>query len=203
MSAISGGGNYVSDSAILEWVTVQQNRQYGELQDAMDFATLRGDMTSDFAKIKQELQAASKDPKALKQLNEDIQAFQDKYGDVPEFDDVTKMVGQWADEVSSKADALSGLAQAQADWDALPPPADGETDTRGDRPVAPDPLNADDVKDWAANADKVLDGTNQNEQLGMIRINEIKSTIDHTAEIASQLINSSNDTTAFAIHNFT
>jgi hypothetical protein len=194
--------NYVSDSAILAWVQVQQERQYGQLGATMDFETMRGEMATDAANIKQDMLKASKDPKVIPGLNDEIQAFQDKYGDVVEFADVTAQVAEYADTVSSKAGEMSDLKDRQASWDALPVPTGDEPDTRGTRPEAPKPLDKDDVKSWADALDKIVDSSNQNEQLGMIHINEIKSTIDHTAEIASQLIKSSNDTTKFTINNF-
>jgi hypothetical protein len=194
--------NYVSDSAILAWVQVQQERQYGQLGATMDFETMRGEMATDAANIKQDMLKASKDPKVIPALNDEIKAFQDKYGDVAEFADVTAQVAEYAETVSSRAGEMSDLPERQAIWDALPVPADGEPDGRGNRPEAPGALDKDDVKAWADTLDKIVDNSNQNEQLGMIHINEIKSTIDHTAEIASQLIKSSNDTTKFTINNF-
>jgi hypothetical protein len=194
--------NYVSDSAILAWVQIQQERQYGQLGATMDFETMRGQMATDAANIKQDMLKASNDTKAIPALNDEIKAFQDQYGDITEFADVTAKVAEYAETVSSKAGEMSGLSDQQATWDALPVPAEGEPDGRGPRPEAPGALNADDVKAWADTLDKIVDSSNQNEQLGMIHINEIKSTIDHTAEVASQLIKSSNDTTKFTINNF-
>jgi hypothetical protein len=194
--------NYVSDSAILAWVQIQQERQYGQLGATMDFETMRGEMATDAANIKQDMLKASKDPNAIPALNDEIKAFQDKYGDIPEFADVTAQVAEYAETVSGKADEMATLSDRQAEYDAKPVPGEGEADARGNRPEAPGALNNDDVKAWADTLDKIVDSSNQNEQLGMIHINEIKSTIDHTAEVASQLIKSSNDTTKFTINNF-
>jgi len=203
MSAVDGGGNnYMSDSAILAWVTVQQSQQYGRLEDAMDSEKLRGDMASDAAKLKLDMQKATKDPSVYPELNKEIEAFNDKYGSVPEFDDVVSLVNQFADKVAANVDLHDTYKDRKAEYDAAAPPV-GDDDPRGPEPQDAGTLNKDDVTDWADSLDKIVDTTNQNEQLGMIRINEIKSTIDHTAEVASQLIKSDNDTTAFTIHNFT
>ena len=195
-------GNYVSDSAILAWVQAEQERQYTQLGASMDFETARGQMATDAANIKQDMQKATKDPSIIPKLNDEIEAFQKNYGDVPEFADVTSKIAEFADTVSAEADDMSTLKDRQAAWDGLPAPTGDDPDTRGPRPEAPGNLDKDDVTNWAGALDKVLDSSNQNEQLGMIHINEIKSTIDHTAEMASQLIKSSNDTTKFAINNF-
>lgn len=204
MSAVDGGGNnYMSDSAILAWVTIQQSRQYGQLEDAMTDENLRGEMTSDLANIKKEMNKATKDASVYPQLNDDIKAFQEKYGPIPEFNDVVASLDDLAGKVSANVDAQSTYEADLAAYNALPVPMGDDEDTRGAPPTPPGLLNKDDVKDWADSVDKIVDQTNQNEQLGMIRINEIKSTIDHAGEMASQLIKSDNDTTAFMIHNFT
>src|SRR4051794_27447777 len=38
MSAISGGGNYISDGQIMEWLASQQDRIYGDLKESIDLA---------------------------------------------------------------------------------------------------------------------------------------------------------------------
>jgi hypothetical protein len=62
-------------------------------------------------------------------------------------------------------------------------------------------FNEGEVKTFTDNLQSLTDAANHNEQLAMIRVNEIKSTIDHSADLASQLIKTSNDTSNRAINN--
>ncbi|HYP86874.1 MAG TPA: hypothetical protein VEQ59_01950 [Polyangiaceae bacterium] len=193
--------NYVSDAAMLSWVSDLQNSQYGQLKASMDFETTRGEMLQDLATIKRELNEATKKPDGMIQLNDDVKAFLEKYDGVPEFQEAVDSVKAFSEATQSKADQMTGLPEAQAKWDAQPPP-DAETgDTPGNRPTGPELFGKEGVKEWTDTLDAASDAANHNEQLAMIRINEIKSTIDHGAEVASQLIKSSNDTSAFAINN--
>ncbi len=152
----------MSDSAILAWVTVQQSQQYGQLEDAMDSEKLRGDMASDAAKIKLDMQKATKDPSVYPELNKEIEAFNDKYGSVPEFDDVVSLVNQFADKVATNVDLHNTYKDRKADYDAAAPPV-GDDDPRGPEPQDASTLNKDDVTDWAGSLDKIVDSTNQNE----------------------------------------
>lgn len=70
-----------------------------------------------------------------------------------------------------------------------------------------DPLNfvlvdKDKVDQWVKALGEKIDASNQNQQIGMIHIGEIKSTIDQGSNLASQLVKSGNDTTSSIINNF-
>lgn len=195
--------NYVSDASILAWVENQQQMQYGQLKGAMDFETTRGEMLQDLAKIKSELRDAAKNTDNIGQLNEDVQAFLAKYGEVFEFADIAGVVSSVADAVGAKAEENATLQDRIDEHNRTPPEINPETGepVETDPPKAAEPFSKEEVEGWNKSLDEMGDTANHNEQLGMIRINEIKSNIDHSAEVASQLIKSSNDTTAFAINN--
>jgi len=193
--------NYMSDAAILAWVASQQETQYGQLRGAMDFETTRGEMLQDVAVIRDELSKAAKSTDGMPQLNEDVKAFIAKYDGIPEFKDLVDAVKDFADDTQSKAEQMDRLTERQEGWDALPVPGPGEEDTRPLRPTGPETFDNQEVGDWRESLSSLSDNASHNEQLAMIRINEIKSNIDHSADLASQLIKSSNDTTDTAIRN--
>jgi hypothetical protein len=162
---------------------------------------MRGEMLQDLAALKSELRDSGKNTDHIEQFNSDIQSFLDKYGEVWEFQDVVGIVRQFAAGVEAKVGQNQGLSQKREDF-AKNPPTDGNGDIDySQEPQAAQPFSKDEVDGWSKSLDEMGDAASHNEQLAMIRINEIKSNIDHSAELASQLIKSSNDTTASAIRN--
>jgi hypothetical protein len=195
-------GNYVSDASILAWVTKQQDMQYGQLQAAMNFESTRGEMLQELANLKSELRGAAKNTDGMSKLNDDIQSFLSKYGEVSDFEDIANVVKSFASAVDAKVQEDASLPQRLADYQTAPVSTDSDGNPIvGPEPTGSQPFSKDEVEGYTKSLDELGDTSNHNEQLGMIRINEIKSTIDHSAEVASQLIKSSNDTSAFAINN--
>jgi hypothetical protein len=193
--------NYMSDASILAWVEHQQDMQYGQLKDSMSFETARGEMLQDLAKLKSELREAGKSTAHIGEFNDDITAFLAKYGEVPEFEDIVGIVEQFAPGVNDKAEQNANLPQSLETFLANPPlDGDGNVDP-SNPPTSAEPFNKGEIEGWSKSLDEIGDSASHNEQLAMIRINEIKSNIDHSADLASQLIKSSNDTTDAAIRN--
>jgi hypothetical protein len=207
MSAV--GGNYMSDGAIMAWVASQQNRLYGDLKSTMDLQERRAQMTGDLADIKKNIEIANRHPEKFPEAYREMQAFVDQYGDVPEFDELVATVREIMASVEKK---LPGNLSAVA------PGGSGSSLTKGTsdlgsllvKPGAALPVveKTDDrfadetIEDWMDTIDKKLDASGTNEQLGMIKINEIKSTIDQGTQMASQLIKSGNDSTNLILNNF-
>lgn len=187
MSAVSGGGNYVSDSAILAWVENCQNSQYGQLRNAMDFESTRAEMIQDVAVLRKEAQAATKGMDGILEFDEHCREFQEKYGSIPEFSQIAKEVADFGAKVASKADQKHNPQFVSSPVGELLVPIEN--------------FNEGEVKTFTDNLQSFTDAANHNEQLAMIRVNEIKSTIDHSADLASQLIKTSNDTSNRAINN--
>jgi hypothetical protein len=104
MSAVNSGGNYVSDSAILAWVESCQDSQYGQLRNAMDFESTRAEMIQDVAVLRKEAQAATKGMDGVLEFDKHCREFQEKYGSIPEFSEITKEVADFGTKVASKAD---------------------------------------------------------------------------------------------------
>lgn len=194
-------GNYMSDAAILAWVAHQQDMQYGQLEGLMDFETTRGEMLQDLAKLKSELRESGKKTDNIAQFDSDIQSFLKKYGEVYEFEDIVGVVKQFAGGVADKVDQNDNLSTRLEAFNLNPPLLDDGSVDESQRPTGAEPFNHDEIDGWSKSLDEIGDNASHNEQLAMIRINEIKSNIDHSADLASQLIKSSNDTSAAAIRN--
>lgn len=219
MSAV--GGNYMSDGAIMAWVASQQNRLYGDLKSTMALQELRAQMTSDLADIKKNLEAANRHPEKFPAVYDEMQAFVAEYADVPDFDE---LVGTVQEIMAAVEHRLPG------DTPTLTPPGGFSvskgTDTSiggalgsggrggfsGNAPLLVKPgaigfvdkednFSDETIKGWMDTIDKKLDASGTNEQLGMIKVNEIKSTIDQGTQMASQLIKSGNDSMNSILNN--
>ncbi len=206
MSAVSGGGNYISDGALLAWATSQQNRLYGDLHDTMEQQELHGQMASDLADLKLHLQGLAKHPENIKDVEAELQTFLHKYGSNPQFDEITatlteidkSLIAQMPTDKPTASSSVTGHgAGAYYQVGSHVPSAHGAAISHS----KPKHLDQEQIKDWSDALDKKLGDAGTNEQLGMVHINEIKSTIDQATQLTSQMIKSSNDSMSSVIHN--
>jgi methyl-accepting chemotaxis protein len=207
MTTIPGGSaaNYISEGDILAWVEQQQDVQYGQLRGAMDFETSRGKMLEDLSVIKKLAKDAAKDANVIPELDKAIKEFAGKYCIIDDFEHIAKAVTELAPEVSSKAEELSTLADRQATYDADPPTSkdrNGNLIHTKPRPTAPGPLNQENVDKWAESVTGLSDNISHNQDLAMIRVGELRNTVDNIAKTGSQLLKSGNDTASLIINNF-
>ena len=205
MSAVSGGGNYISDGALLAWATQQQNRLYGDLQDTMHQQELQGQMASDLADIKQHLSALNGHPEETQNVHAELQAFVATYGANPQFDEITASVKEIDKTVAAQlppepVTPSTPLATVYTILNSASSAGSGHVAATHVDPIKP-PLAEAQLKEWTDTLDKKLGAAGTNEQLGMIHINEIKSTIDQGTQVTSQMIKSSNDSMSSVIHN--
>jgi hypothetical protein len=218
MSAVSNS-TYMSDAAILAWVTEQQQRLYGDLHSAMSFEESRADMASDVTDLKVLLQGAVDDKTKLAQLGVAIDHFNAKYGSVPEFAEVKEVVDDiqkgLAGGISRMTDYQTATQFASGAAMTAIAPGGGAVSGTTNVPAAAAPsqgiftdprnfvvVDKDQVDRWVKALGEKIDASNQNQQIGMIHIGEIKSTIDQGSNLASQLVKSGNDTTSSIINNF-
>jgi hypothetical protein len=204
MSAV--GGNYMSDGAIMAWVATQQNRLYGDLKSTMDLQEQRAQMTSDLADIKKNIEVANRHPENFPQVHREMQAFIAEYGDVPEFDELVATVREITTAVEKKLPGNVSVADnGNSLTQGIPTRANPMAKPGASLPVmqtADDHFADETIKDWLDTIDKKLDASGTNEQLGMIKVNELKSTIDQGTQMASQLIKSGNDSMNLILNNF-
>lgn len=201
----SGSANYISEGDILAWVEQQQDVQYGQLRGAMDFETSRGNMLEDLSVIKKLAKDAAKDVNVIPELDKALKAFERDYGTISEFEHIADTVGEIAAEVASKAEELSSLQRRQEEHDANPPqgqPTRGGTTVPPKRPEAPPPLNQESIDKWAESVTGLSDNISHNQDLAMIRVGELRNTVDNIAKTGSQLLKGGNDTASLIINNF-
>ncbi len=203
------GGGYMSDGALLAWVTTQQDRLYSDLRETMASQEQRAQMASDLADLKKNLEYATRHTENFPALSAEMEAFLDEYGELPEFAELTQTVGEIKGAIDEKIAA--GPLPKPGTHTA---PAGGGSGGRGgagndpeERATVPaGPLRYQGIEEetsrgWLDALDKKLDAAGTNEQLCMISINEVKSTIDQGTQLASQLIKSSNDALTSVINN--
>jgi hypothetical protein len=228
MSAVSGGGNYISDSQVMAWLAEQQNRIYGELGENMDLADDRADFVEALSKIKSDLHGA-KSNEGIKKVDEELQAFITKYGSDPRF--AEDMAG--LDDIAARVNA-----DAKATVAPPPPPLSPEDKANpGSSAQSPTPgvkggnlqappgthyagtgphgeirwehdttktftgYSDDDLKAWDDLIGSKTDHANKNDQLTMIHIQELRSTLDQGSQLASSFISSGDKTSSAIINN--
>lgn len=209
--------NYMSDASIMVWVAQQHERLYGDLQEAMSFAELRAQMASDAADLKQMLKDAAGDPTKLVALGDALEKFKADYGNIAEFGEVMETVNM----ISGNVAAQVQQQRTREAWEKMTPelgtltPEEAQpVGPRGgpnavdysqidlsEEPAVATALAQDTVDDWNKTLSDKIDASNQNEQVAMIHIGEIKSTIDQASNLASQVIKSGNDASSFIINN--
>ncbi|HVY30980.1 MAG TPA: hypothetical protein VHB79_30685 [Polyangiaceae bacterium] len=218
MSAVSSGGNYISDSQILSWLAEQQDRIYGELGENMDGADDRSDFVERLSKIKSDLHGA-KSPDALKGVDAELQKFVEDYGSDPRFtslmdglDGIASKVHQDAQVHPDRPNDLTPANQfyknnpsAKAPVNFRDPGFVDPTKPRDhDKPPA-EPAFAgysdDDLRVWDDLIGSKVDHANKNDQLTMIHIQELRSTLDQGSQLASSFISSGDKTSSSIINN--
>lgn len=238
MSAVSGGGNYISDSQVMEWLAVQQDRIYGELGENMTDADDRKDFVAELGKIKADLHGA-KSNDAIKELDQELQAFMSKYGSDPRFAEEMEGLDGIASRVNADAKAVTvpepePLPDAHGSVNAADgTPVTAAADAKGGHGAGPPNLTAppgthweenagphgegrfvrdegpapfagyskDDLDTWDGLISTKTDHASKNDQLTMIHIQELRSTLDQGSQLASSFISSGDKTSSAIIGN--
>lgn len=181
MSFSSVGGGFQGGDALLAFAAIQQGRMNEEMSESMRVADLRSQMAGDLADIKAHLEQANKDTKLLPEVNQELKAFEEKYGAVPELQDVTSTVKGIADQVDEKCkSAVSFLGTSFADIANFPDAT---------------------IQSWLKNITEKLDASGTNDQLAMIHIKQLNDNINNSSGMVSGIIESRNNSTASIINN--
>jgi hypothetical protein len=223
MSAVGGGGNYISDGSIMEWLATQQDRIYGDLRESMDLSETRADFTDELNAIKSHLQEAndSKDHD-FGQVNAELQAFMEKYGSDPNFAKLCKGIDEIATRIQSDYEGHKNYAAAHAAYEientaylqqqaeigndfraALSLAMKGQLLAKPEEPVDPGvpTYTSDQIKSWDELIGGKTDSASKNDQLTMIHIQELKATLDQGSQLASTFISSGDKTSSSIINN--
>jgi hypothetical protein len=206
MSFSSVGGGFQGADALLAFAAVQQGRMNDEMTDAMRIADLRSQMAGDLADIKSHLEQANRHPETFGDVDAELQAFMEKYGSVPELEDVTSTVGgiaanvhgRWQNAEADHAQAMSGYGATHAQWKAH--------GSQGEEPQPPGPTtmgsyNDKTIQSWLGEITDKLDAAGTNDQLTMIHIKTLNDNISNSSGMVSGIIESRQNSTASIINN--
>ena len=223
MSAVGGGGNYISDGSIMAWLALQQDRIYGDLRESMDLSETRAEFTDELNTIKSHLQEAndSKDHD-FGQVDAELQAFMEKYGSDPNFAKLCEGIDDLAARVHNDYEGHKNYIAAHAAYDvenmayieqqaaikhnlgaALQLATSGKLLTKPEEPVDPGvpTYTSDEIKNWGELIGSKTDSASKNDQLTMIHIQELKATLDQGSQLASTFISSGDKTSTSIINN--
>jgi hypothetical protein len=223
MSAGSVGSNYISDGAIMAWLATQQDRVYGDLKDAMDLSQKRADLATALNTIKADLQEAGQTNDFTK-VDAELQDVFNTYGDDPELAKLLQGINTLTDKIHADVQwATEGYPAAKAEYDAAVAGTgtgdNEETSRNGEHTSStaaassgsagdPEPPEAqyrehtaDQVKGWLDDVTGCIDVSGKNDQLTMIHIQQLKSTIDQGAQLGSTFIAGSDKSLSSIINN--
>jgi hypothetical protein len=223
MSAVGGGGNYISDGSIMAWLANQQDRIYGDLRESMDLSETRAEFTDELNNIKSHLQEANDSKNHdFSQVDAELQAFIEKYGSDPSFAKLCEGIDDIAARVHGDYEGHKHYAEAHAVYEAKNKAyleqqaliehdlgaaatllANGSFLTKPEEPVDPgvQKYTADQLKSWDELIGGKTDTASKNDQLTMIHIQELKATLDQGSQLASTFISSGDKTSSSIINN--
>lgn len=198
-------GGFSGDNALLAFAAVQQGRMNDELSESMRAADIRSQMAKDIASIKAHWDGANRnyapdtDEKLVKvegfiELEQEIQAFMDKYGDDP----------ACADMMAAMSELEGSVKLHLKEWrDSV----DRQTLTHfgaGTTPSSNPPIpkySDEDVQRFVSQLQGTLDAAGTNDQLAMIHIKQLNDNINNSSGIVSGIMESRQNTTASIINN--
>jgi len=227
MASISGNGNYVSDSEIMQWLALQQDRIYGDLREAMDLSRNRASLADALNAIKTELhQANAASPSDFRGVEAKVRELLETYGSDPDYADICNdleqtLAGPLAARAAQENDYVRKLDEHNAALKAIATLANhlqgqghqgnlqaqallekGEQlEANAPTPPADHPYDDNQLKSWDELIGGKLDVVNKNDQLNMIHIQQLKALGDQSSQLGSQFIASSDKATSSIINN--
>lgn len=215
MSAVSGGGNYISDAAIMEWLALQQDGIYADLKESMDLAETRAQFNDALTTIKAQL-ADANEQKDFAKVDGELQALMDEYASNPEFAETCAALADMANKIHGDYENVKDYEVKYAQYEkdlavynakvADMSPADlRNSAVKLHKPEAPpQPVRSypkDSIEKWTKLIDDKVETSGKNDQLTMIHIQELKATLDQGSQLASTFISSGDKTSSAIIGN--
>lgn len=200
--SISTGG-FSGDNALLAFAAVQQGRMNEELSESMRSADIRSQMAKDIASIKAHWEGANRDyvpdteqgcvkPQGFIDLNKEIDAFMEKYGDDP----------ACADMMSSMGELSGTVKQHLKEWgDAVETALWNSPQTVAQSIGRIPKYSNEDVQKLSTQLQDTLDAAGTNDQLAMIHIKQLNDNINNSSGMVSGIMESRQNTTASIINN--
>ena len=110
----SGVGGFQGGDALLAFAAIQQGRMNEEMTESMRIADLRSQMAGELADIKSHLHAGINHPAELVDVDKEMQAFLEKYGDEPALEDVVSTVRGIQENIHGQVEVHQQLANPAA-----------------------------------------------------------------------------------------
>lgn len=216
MSSVSGGGgNYISDASIMEWLALQQDRIYGDLKESMDLADDRAAFTDKLSTIKSGLERANSSHD-FAQVDQDLQELKQLYGSDPRFQEAFEGLDDLANRIHGDRQKGVQYAIDKAAYDAQQVEFSAANDPMGLKyaqaliegrvlsepiPPAPQSYTEAEMQSFEDLITGKTDSAGKNDQLTMIHIQELKATLDQGSQLASTFISSGDKTQSAIINN--
>jgi hypothetical protein len=205
-------GGFTGGDALLAFAAIQQGRWNEQMSDAMTMADLRSQMAQDINDIKAHLEIANRHPEKFGELNAELQAFMEKYGDVPELEQATSVVGEIASNVRGRMEErfvathhVPSTAQYTATGrNNLPIGTYSQhLSASSGNPYAGTPIKYADetIRTWLDQLTGTLDTVGTSDDLNMIHIKQLNDRINNSSGMVSGIIESRANSTASIINN--
>jgi hypothetical protein len=201
--SFSSVNGFSGGDALLAFAAIQQGRMNDEMSEGMRIADLRSQMSGDLADLKSHLEQANRDPKQFNAVDQELHAFMDKYGSVPELEEVTSTVGEITRNID---DRLEDARQSQAAQYASAYAGWASSGYEGSAPPRPGPpvigaYSDETIKSWLDQITGKLDASGTNDQLAMIHIKQLNDNINNSSGMVSGIIESRQNSMASIINN--
>jgi hypothetical protein len=213
-----GLGGFQGGDALLAFAAIQQGRMNEEMTESMRLADLRSQMSGDLADLKSHLHAGIEHPSELVEVDKEMQAFLEKYGDEPALEDVTstvrgiqenihgqvKVYQEQAEPASS--DGTASSYQGTGSWinkTLIKATAAVNREAALSLPISQAPLDYADetIKTWISQISEKLDASGTNDQLAMIHIKQLNDNINNSSGVVSGIIESRSNAMSSIINN--
>jgi hypothetical protein len=219
MSFSGVGGGFQGDAAILAFAAIQQGRMNEEMTESMRLADLRSRMSGELADLKSHLHAGIEHPAELVEVDQEMQAFLDKYGDEPALEDVTSTIRGIQQNIHGQVKVYQEQAKhasSSNSFSSYEATADGfkssllTASAVVSRDLTPDlqgvslaPLDYADetIKTWISQISEKVDASGTNDQLEMIHIRQLNDNINNSSGVASGIIESRSNAMSSIINN--
>ncbi|HEY4105302.1 MAG TPA: hypothetical protein VGM44_15500 [Polyangiaceae bacterium] len=182
--SIAPTNSYMSNLDIISWMETKTDDQYDNMKSAMSVADNRSDCEAALNQIKSDIANAANDGADAKAIHDEVNAALQKYRDIPGVSDVLQPIANKLNDGYGTSEPVNITAEA---------PTWGSTSTTPPPTAVPNvQISSDDSKTWSANITSTVQDLGNQDQLGMINIQEYNNEINQTKQIASALIDSAN-----------
>jgi hypothetical protein len=185
----------------------------------MELADLRSQMAQDINDIKAHLEVANRHPEKFAELDAELQTFMAKYGTVPELEQATAPVGEIAQAVHERSQAIYAATHQQPTPSLVYSSGTGAASTssaaggyaanahgvgKGSAPPQPNEgasFAQETIDGWLEQLTGTLDACGTSDDLNMIYIKQLNDRINNSSGMVSGIIESRSNATASIINN--